>query len=252
MIAITRSKYGVPIRDVFFADRVDPGRTRVPLCVFQQTAHQHHLLKPVQTSVIDLTLPIEEIAAPISKNTHYKIRRAEREGLTPRLMLAPTDEDGRRFADYYDTFARHKGLPPGNRTKLAALGRRSALLLSSVTDSEGTVLSAHAHVKDAGLGRVRLLYSASHFRAMSDSGERNRVGRANRLLHWHEITTLQRLGYQVYDFGGIPLDSADQEKNDIARFKLEFGGDLLIEYSGVLPMNVLGRVLLPLARKRLG
>ena len=167
-------------------------------------------------------------------------------------MLAPTDEDARRFADYYDTFARHKGLPPGNRTKLAALGRRSALLLSSVTDSEGTVLSAHAHVKDAGLGRVRLLYSASHFRAMSDSGERNRVGRANRLLHWHEITTLQRLGYQVYDFGGIPLDSADQEKNDIARFKLEFGGDLLIEYSGVLPMNVLGRVLLPLARKRLG
>src|SRR6478736_4399719 len=81
VIAITRSKYGVPIRDVFFADRVHSGRTRVPLCVFQQTAHQHDLLKPVQTSVIDLTLPIEEIAAPISKNTHYKIRRAEREGL---------------------------------------------------------------------------------------------------------------------------------------------------------------------------
>jgi len=252
VIAITRSKYGVPIRDVFFADRVDPGRTRVPLCVFQQTTHQHRLLRPVQTSVIDLTLPIEEIAAPISKNTHYKIRRAEREGLTPRLTLTPTDEDGRVFADYYDTFARHKGLPPGNRTKLAALSRRSALLLSSVTDSEGTVLSAHAHVKDAGLGRVRLLYSASHFRASSDSGERNKIGRANRLLHWHEILTLKDLGFELYDLGGIPLDSSDQEKNDIARFKLEFGGKMLIEYNGVLPTNVVGKLLVPLARRRLG
>ena len=83
MIAITRSKYGVPIRDVFFADRVDPGRTRVPLCVFQQTAHQHHLLKPVQTSVIDLTLPIEEIAAPISKNTALQDQACRARGTQP-------------------------------------------------------------------------------------------------------------------------------------------------------------------------
>ena len=253
MIAITRSKYGVPIRDVFFADRVDPGRTRVPLCVFQQTAHQHHLLKPVQAWGHQAPHPPHRGDRRPHLKNHYKIRRAEREGLAPRLMLAPTDEDARRFADYYDTFARHKGLPPGNRTKLAALGRRSALLLSSVTDSEGTVLSAHAHVKDAGLGRVRLLYSASHFRAMSDSGERNRVGRANRLLHWHEITTRSSVsGTRSTTSAASPSTRRIEEKNDIARFKLEFGGDLFIEYSGVLPMNVLGRVLLPLARKRLG
>jgi hypothetical protein len=195
---------------------------------------------------------MEDIAAPISKNTHYKIRRAEREGLAPQLVMDPAVEDARLYADFHDTFAQHKGLPPCNRAKLKALCESSAILLSSIADIDGHVLSAHALVKDSSVGRVRLLYSASHFRAMSDSGERNKVGRANRLLHWHEIVTLKDLGFRLYDLGGIPLDSSDQDKNDIARFKLEFGGRMLVEYNGVLPTNVVGRVLLPLARGRLG
>ena len=252
MIAITRSKYGLPISDIFFADSVHESLPRTPLCVFQQTARQHRLLTPVQTSVIDLTAPIEDISAPISRNTHYKIRRAEREGLTPRLVMDPAVEDGRLYADFHDTFAQHKGSPPCNRTKLQALCESSALVLSSVADTDGTVLSAHAHVKDSSSGRVRLLYSASHFRALSDSGERNKIGRANRLLHWYEILTLKDLGFKLYDLGGIPLDSSDHEKNDIARFKLEFGGEMLVEYNGVLPTNLVGKMLLPLARRRVG
>jgi hypothetical protein len=252
VIAITRYKYKLPISDIYFADSVQERHSRSALCVFQQAAKQHPLLKPFQTSVIDLSAPIEDISAQISKNTRYKIRRADREGFAPRLAMDPTVEDGRQYADYHDAFAQHKGLPPCNRPKLEALGESSALLLSSVSDADGHVLSAHAYVKDSSLGRVRLLYSSSHFRALSDSGERNKIGRANRLLHWHEILTLKDLGFRLYDLGGIPLDSSDQAKNDIARFKLEFGGEMLIEYNGVLPANIVGRLLLPLARRRLG
>lgn len=201
--------------------------------------------------MIDLTAPLEDISVPISKNTRYKIQRAEREGFAPRLVMDPTIAEGSLFADYYDTFAQHKGLAPCNRPKVKALCESSALLLSSVAETDGNLASAHAYVKDSSLGRVRLLYSASHFRAMSDSGERNRVGRANRLLHWHEILTLKDFGFRLYDLGGIPLDSSDREKNAIARFKLEFGGKLLIEYSGLVPTNVVGKLLLPIARRRL-
>ena len=251
MIAITRSKCGIPISDIFFANNVDEGPSRAPLCFFQQTSSQHPTFKPVQTSIIDLTAPIEEISAPISKNTRYKIQRAEREGLTPRLVTNPTVDEGSLYAHYYDTFAQHKGLTACNRTKLKALCESSALLLSSISDTEGNLLSAHAYVKDESVGRVRLLYSASHYRSMNDSGERNKVGRANRFLHWYEILTLKNLGFKLYDLGGIPLDAADQEKNAIARFKLEFGGRLLVEYSGLLSTNLLGKVILPLARRRL-
>jgi lipid II:glycine glycyltransferase (peptidoglycan interpeptide bridge formation enzyme) len=86
---------------------------------------------------------------------------------------------------------------------------------------------------------------------MSDSSERNRIGRANRLLHWYEILTLKSLGFRLYDLGGIPLDSSDAAKNSIAQFKLEFGGTPLVEYSGLVPTNLIGRALLPLARRRL-
>ncbi len=251
MIAITRSKCGIPISDIFFANTVDEGSSGTPLCFFQQTATRHPNFKPVQTAAIDLTAPLEEISSPISKNTRYKIQRAEREGFTPRLVMNPTTEEGSLYAHYYDTFAKHKGLPPCNRAKLQALSTSSALLLSSISDQDGNLLSAHAYVKDDSVGRVRLLYSASHYRAMNDSAERNRIGRANRFLHWYEILTLKNLGFKLYDLGGIPLDSADQEKNAIARFKLEFGGKLLVEYSGLLPTNLLGKIILPIARRRL-
>lgn len=251
MIAITRSKCGIPISDIFFANKVEEGTPETPLCFFQQTATRHPNFKPVQTSAIDLTAPLEEISAPISKNTRYKIQRAEREGFTPRLVINPTAEEGSLYAHYYDTFAKHKGLPPCNRAKLRALSTSSALLLSSIADTEGNLLSAHAYVKDDSVGRVRLLYSASHYRSMDDSGERNKVGRANRLLHWYEILTLKNLGFTLYDLGGIPLDSTDQAKNAIARFKLEFGGRLLVEYSGLLPTTLFGKIILPIARRRL-
>ncbi len=251
MIAITRSKCGIPISDIFFANTLEEATSRTPLCFFQQSATRHPSFKPVQTSVIDLAAPAEEISAPISKNTRYKIQRAEREGFTPRLVLNPTIEEGSLYAHYYDTFAKHKGLPPCNRTKLRALSSSSALLLSSISDNDGNLMSAHAYVKDQHAKRVRLLYSASHYRAMNNSGERNKIGRANRLLHWYEILTLKNLGFKLYDLGGIPLNSADQEKNAIARFKLEFGGKLLVEYSGLLSTNLLGKIILPIARRRL-
>ena len=103
-------------------------------------------------------------------------------------------------------------------------------------------MSAHAHVKDAGLrpGPAPLLRVALPRLERQRRAEQDRAGQpAAALARDHSRSS--DLGYQVYDFGGIPLDSADQEKNDIARFKLEFGGELLIEYSGVLPMNVRGQ-----------
>jgi lipid II:glycine glycyltransferase (peptidoglycan interpeptide bridge formation enzyme) len=221
------------------------------LCFFQQTGTRHPTFKPVQTSAIDLTAPLEDISAPLSKNTRYKINRAEREGFTPRLVTNPTVEEGSLYAHYYDTFAKHKGLPPCNRAKLRALSSSAALLLSSISDGDGNLLAGHAYVKDDSVGRVRLLYSASHYRSSEDSSERNKIGRANRFLHWYEILTLKNLGFRLYDLGGIPLDSTDHEKNAIARFKLEFGGKLLVEYSGLFPTNLLGKVILPIARRRL-
>lgn len=251
MIEIDRSTYGIPIKDIFFANSVDDARRPSPIRFFQQTTQFHPHFKPVQTSLIDLTAPENQIMAPISKNTRYKIQRAEREGLTPRLTTDPTPQQCAEFASYYDQFAKQKMRPQCNHSKLKALREASALIVSTICDNSGETLAAHTFVRDRQLGRVRLLYSASLFRGMSSSSERNRVGRANRLLHWYEISTLKGLGYNLYDLGGIPLDTSDTAKNAIAKFKLEFGGTLRTEYNGLLSTNLLGKLILPIARMRL-
>ena len=250
MIALDRKKWGIKIREVFFAEDPTTFDQTPSIHFFVQAHAPHPRFTPFQTSLIDLSRPDESLSAPISKNTRYKINRAEREGMVARLLENPTDKEAEFYANFYNTFARQKRLPPCNTTKLRALCQRSALLLSSVSDSDGDLLAAHAYVKDASIARVRLLYSASHFRNLEDSGQRNKIGRANRLLHWYEILALKKNGYQLYDLGGLPLDSSDSQKNEIARFKLEFGGARRIEYNGFIPSNLMGHLLLSLSTRR--
>lgn len=248
MIRVTRKKYGVRITDIFFADSVTNLNDDSAVCFFVQAHASHPSLKPFRTSVIDLSKPLDHLSARLSKNTRYKISRAEREGIIPRLVESPSEQEALLFAQYYDTFASQKGLPKTNIAKLQALCRATSLILSSSSDGDGNLLVAHAYIKDASLGRARLLYSASQFRSLDDSSDRNKIGRANRLLHWYEILTLKQMGYRLYDLGGLSDDSNDRDKKDIARFKLEFGGDAITEYTGLVPRTYFGRALLSLSR----
>lgn len=245
MIAVTRRKLGVLISDIFFAGR--PDTTTGPnasIAFFVQAREYYPGFRPFKTQLIDLSRPESELFGALSSNTRYKINRAEREGLHSRLDTSPSKEEIATYARFYDEFARHKSLPESNLPKLAALNSAGALALSSVADATGKVLAAHAYVSDAETCRVRLLYSASHFRGSQDSGERNLIGRANRLLHWQEIREFKKLGFDFYDLGGLPMNDADPAKNTIAKFKLEFGGAHVIEYNGLIPRNMVARAAL--------
>lgn len=245
MIAVTRRKMGVSISDIFFAGR--PDTTTGPnasVAFFVQAKEYYPGFRPFKTQLINLSRPEGEIFGALSSNTRYKINRAEREGLHSRVETSPTKEEISIYAQFYDEFARHKSLPESNVAKLSALITAGALALSSVADATGKVLAAHAYVSDRETRRVRLLYSASHFRGSQDSAERNLIGRANRLLHWQEILEFKRLGFEFYDLGGLPMDDSDPAKNAIAKFKLEFGGEHVIEYNGLIPRNIVARAAL--------
>jgi hypothetical protein len=250
MISITRKKFGISINEIYFAEKLSSTSTSATLRFYVQAKHPHPNLVPFKTQVVDLTKSTDSLSKAISKSTHYKIKRAEREGFSPRISLNPTPHEATLYALYYDTFATQKKLPLCNRVKLRALATTGSLILSSVSDQEGNLLAAHAYVKDGEIGRARLLYSASHFRGLNDPNARNKIGMANRLLHWFEILSLKQEGLRSYDLGGIPLDETDKAKMDIARFKLEFGGEPVIEYNGFIPQSQLGRLIAPFARRR--
>lgn len=249
MIAITRRKLGVSISDIFFATQ--PETTAHPpaaLAMFVQAKEYYPGFRPFKTQLIDLKGRDGVLFDTLSSNTRYKIQRASREGLHAQVEIAPSGDAIQEYITFYDQFATQKSLPICNSRKLRALDTAGSLALTCVRDATGRTLAAHAYVCDTNTGRVRLLYSASHFRGAQDSAERNVIGRANRLLHWQEILQFKQFGFTTYDLGGLPLDDSDPAKNSIAKFKLEFGGQQVIEYNGLIPRTFLAKTALKLQK----
>ena len=89
----------------------------------------------------------------------------------------------------------------------------------------------HSYIVDREASRARLLHSASLFRNVDDSKERNAIGRANRLLHFKAMMLFAEQGFDCYDFGGYAMDTEDRDLVSINRFKDEFGGELAEESS---------------------
>ncbi|MFO0416158.1 MAG: hypothetical protein ACK5Y6_02615 [Pseudomonadota bacterium] len=249
MLSIVRKKYGVPINDIFFASDPDQTDSSAPIAFFNQAKRPLDHFKPVKTAIIDLRRDLGDIFANLSSNTRYKIRRAERDGTTTEVLERPNDEELSSFISFFDRFAELKRVSGSNRDKLRALRDNAALLLFRAKDRANLTSVAHAYIADRESSRIRLLYSASHFRASDDTEVRNRVGRANRLLHWFEIESAKRLGFTDYDLGGLPIDDRDPVKNAIARFKSEFGGRHQIEYNGLTSSNPIIKSCLPLIKR---
>jgi hypothetical protein len=249
MLSIIRQKFGIPIDEIFFAS--DPHRTKSSSAVsfFVQASTKAPGFYPFKTQIIDLSQDLTQLLSSLSSNTRYKIRRAEREAIVPHAESNPSEQDVLTFSDFFDEFAQQKRQPLSNRRKLKALRAEKGLLLTGAYDQNNQLVVAHAYVADAHIGRVRLLYSASHFRGSTDTEERNRIGRANRMLHWFDIETAKTNGFTRYDLGGVPIDQSDPEKNAIARFKAEFGGEQVIEYNGFLSTHRLLQYCIPTLRR---
>ncbi|MGI9488804.1 MAG: hypothetical protein ACR2RF_23545 [Geminicoccaceae bacterium] len=174
-----------------------------------------------QTKVVDLTVTPEELKAETSKNTLYKARRAERDGVTCHF-----DGDVGRFRAFYNEIASAQ-----SRTPIAEGLIESASPACRVVhaDLEGEPLVMHSYLVDPEQKRIRLWHSASRHVMGGDSNARNAIGRANRLLHWECLLRFRDEGFHHYDFGGYSADTSDQKKMAINRFKDGFGGELRAE-----------------------
>lgn len=200
---------------------------------------------PFCTMIIDLTQKQEEIFDKIKKDTRYEIRRGEtKDGLVFDWIESPNPEKLLDFCHFYDSFAATKSMQPMNRDRIGRYAEAGNLRLSRAISSEDVDLVWHAYFC---LGnRARLLHSASVYRESSDSGFRSLVGRANRFLHWQDMLKLKEQGIAIYDFGGWYAGNEDEAKLSINRFKEEFGGVIIKEYNGELPMGYKGRLYLML------
>ena len=68
------------------------------------------------------------------------------------------------------------------------------------------------------------MYSASV--RFDESIDRKSVGFSNRYLHYAELIEYKKMGYEIYDFGGINEDESNKEQYNITLFKKGFGGEV--------------------------
>jgi hypothetical protein len=225
---------------VWFDEPADPGRVDA-MCRMQAPAPvPGAACSEFHTIVVDLQAAEDDLLAAMTKDTRYEIRRAETKDGIVCSFAEPGPQSVSEFCAFYNGFAESKGLGRANDQRLQVIGAGGCLALSRAGTPDGQILVWHAYYR--GGSRVRLLHSASQFRGTDDSGFRNMVGRANRLLHWKDMQHFKQAGVRAYDLGGWYAGEADEEKLRINQFKQEFGGQVVKEYNCLWDVTLKAKV----------
>jgi hypothetical protein len=197
---------------------------------------------PLQSLQTNLAAGPDEILARFEESCRRQIRRAERQDPLRHQLFAEAAEALEEFTEFYDRFARQKGLWLADRHWLARAAAARQLALSCVS-CDGERLVWHAHLC---AGRTaQLAHSASLYRSMNED-QRPLVARANRWLHWRDMLAFKAAKALCYDWGGMFADESTPESAGINRFKRTFGGAPVLAYECTVPVTLRGRLWLTL------
>jgi len=172
------------------------------------------------TTWLDLSRNLDTLyGAMDSKSCRYEIRRAGK--MSDRISIMRNGGALDAFFDLYNKFVSQKGYAdPLSRRRFKEFVKIADVFVASV---DSRPVCGHLMVRDQEEGRVRLGFSASL--RLESKETANVTGAVNRFLHWHEIQTYKSEGIRMYDFAGI-----EDGTTPIARFKLSFGGEQLVEH----------------------
>jgi hypothetical protein len=193
---------------------------------------------PLHSLQSDLDAAPEALMAQFDETCRRHVRRAERQDGLRHEVLADAADGLGEFAEFYDAFARQKGLWLADRHWLARAAQAGQLVLSCAS-AGGERLVWHAHLR---AGRtVQMAHSVSLYRGMDDA-KRSLLGRANRWLHWRDMLEFRSAGLRHYDWGGMFAPESTAEQAGINRFKRSFGGRPVRAWQYAVPVTIRGRL----------
>lgn len=239
--------YGMTFAQAWFDEPIERPYPDVAVLRHSRTRPTSGPVSIKHSLVNDLSAPETEIWDRIGKTCRYKIRRAEnKDGATWTIDRQPSAAEVAAFADFYDQFARQKGLAPIARDRFGAIATDGRLWLSQALLGD-TVVVRHAHIITGDT--ARMLYSASLFRDV-DADTRSAIGRTNRLLHWQDMLAFRATGFRTYDWGGVFADETAPDQKGINEFKREFGGEPIEYFEGYQACSTRGRLAIALFAAR--
>src|SRR5262245_57193852 len=227
----------------------EPDRTKTDSLLYHQwpQAVPGARWRHFHTFVIDLRASPEQLLAQLSKDTAYRIRRARDKDKVACEWYEPVDAAVLgAFEEMYNRFVALKGLRPLNRSRFDSMATAGVLGISVAKDACGRPLVYHVNLINRQPNCA--IFSASPHLELADSGARNAIGRANRLLFWSEILRSRERGLKYFDFCGWYPGQSDQTLLRINHFKKGFGGEVVREYECEQILTARGWVVLSAAR----
>jgi hypothetical protein len=190
-----------------------------------------------RTVAVDLTCALDDIWNGMDQTCRRHIRKAERE-LGDKLDISKNgSNDDEAFLSVYNRMARQKRHSGPMSTR--ELARLRQICDVSVARYEGNPITVHLTLRDQSAGWAIGFYFAT---ARLDGRQEAQLSAlANRLLHWRELQDYRLLGFEWYDFGGIHQSVEDPEYGGITRFKMSFGGTVVVQNSYYLA-GFVGRI----------
>jgi hypothetical protein len=232
MVIIKKIKYGIPVYQKWFSDKIEIGDA-LRVVMYKQSFHtppppNTNTIRQFEKKVLgykkenfytletDLTCLMDSIFKGFSSTVRNEIRRCERKGI--KVMFSETVEN---FISVYNNFAEVKGLSLQSVANMNSY--RDNLVITSVF-LENTIFAVHSYLIDKKQKRVRLLHSGSQ--RFSETINKNLISSANKFLHYSDIQYFKENNFEIYDWGGI-----SRTENGIDEFKMSFGGTVIMQYN---------------------
>lgn len=173
-------------------------------------------LREKDTSLIDLTLPEDEIFRRFSDTTRNEIRRTLKEDPYSFFIGQNSDE----LYSLYKSFEKAQGRVPVTK-------REMDIFKSAYIAYNGEILYGLYIIESLPYMRIRSIFSKRL--TEMDKEKMKRISNAGRRLFWEVCLYGEKRNF-------ISLDLASVNKNNpktvkIAEFKLSFGGNIIREYT---------------------
>lgn len=246
-------KWMLDITDLYGNGAVYDNRKKTDITIVSQLPkntieEKYHMLKKFKTLHLDLEQSEGQLFKGMNRTTRYQINRALRDSFVVNIIEDPPFEDIVEFVDFFTPFAKEKRIPLCSQSKLNSLRKEGMLVITKVLDDNGKKLASHAYSLTEG--KASMIHSCSARFDFGNNSERNRIGRANRFLHWNDILYFKEKQYKTYDFVGLSFDASDEAMKNISDFKKGFGGKEVIEYKYYKADSLAGKAVLFVLSKK--
>ncbi|MCE3259804.1 MAG: uncharacterized protein K0S12_1445 [Bacteroidetes bacterium] len=199
------------------------------------------LLAPFYTLLVNLEEPQETIWNNIYHRTRSEINSfLSNQDYDYQLKFSIPPSELQEYIDLYNAFAKSRRIRKAESSRLKAYNANGLLAVSYLKQNNSFLCINFYRVNTQ---RACNLYSFHLKHNKDNTHNSSHLGRAHRTLHWLDMLEFKKLKVNYYDFCGWYSGSENKELLNVNKFKEQFSGNKVKEYSGVIYKSLFLRLI---------